>query len=112
MEAAQAALSAAPEPAEGAADTLRVSLRLPDGRRATRRFLSASPASLLFDWADSTPGVLHAAAAHAPHGGGYCLAAAFPRRALRRASPGTLAQAGLAVGSQEVLNVELLAEDA
>lgn len=103
--AALAALDATPEPAEGAADTLRISLRLPDGRRATRRFAAASPAALLFAWADSTPGVLHAAPA-------YCLAAAFPRRVLRRTAPGSLQDAGLAAGSQEVLNVEPLAEEA
>ena len=103
--AAAAALEATPEPAEGAAGTLRVSLRLPDGRRATRRFTSASPVALLFQWADSTPGVLHSAPS-------YGLAAQFPRRVLRRDAPGSLAQAGLAAGSQEVLNVEPLAEEA
>jgi FAS-associated factor 2 len=108
--AAAESLAATPEPEEGSPDALRVALRLPDGRRAQRRFHASSPAALLFAWADATPGVLHGGAG----GAAYALAAAFPRRVLRRgevmASRATLAEAGLPSGAQEVLNVEPLPE--
>jgi hypothetical protein len=105
-EAAAQAMAAHAEPDAAEPGSLRVALRLPDGRRAQRRFLASAPLSLLFLWADSTPGVLHSV----PRGA-YALAAAHPRRVLRRGGADTLVTAGLAAGSQEVLNVEA-AEDA
>ena len=75
---------------------------MPDGTRATRKFLQTQPAHLLFDFADAR------GAGGLPFGG-YQLVMQLPRRVLELASlqSKTMAEAGLASG-QEVLLLERL----
>ena len=73
-------------------------VRLPDGSRLTRRFLSASPLQVLFDFIDA-----NGAGGLAP--GSYQLVGGYPRRVVGGALDGSLLQADLGPG-QHVLLLE------
>ena len=95
-----------PEPtgnAEG--PTVTCLFRMPDGTRASRKFLQSQAASLLFDFADArgAGGLLF---------GGYHLVTQFPRRVVDAASIQTksIAEAGL-TSAQEVLLLEQMMQD-
>ena len=80
--------------------TVSCLFRMPDGTRASRRFLQTQPASLLFDFADAR------GAGGLPFGG-YHLVMQFPRRVVDLATVQnkSVARAGL-VSPQEVLLLE------
>jgi hypothetical protein len=86
------------EPAADCGEPLLACLfRLPDGGRASRRFLLAQPLQLLFDYVDSL-------GAGGMAFGGYQLVTQYPRRVLVPGS-GSLQEAGWS-GGQEVLLLE------
>ena len=90
-----------PEPSGNSEQPLVSCLfRMPDGTRASRRFLQTQPASLLFDFADAR------GAGGLPFGG-YQLVMQFPRRVVSTASvqAKSIAEAGL-TSPQEVLLLE------
>ena len=91
-----------PEPSgnEGGQPVVSCLFRMPDGTRASRRFLQSQPAQLLFDFADAR------GAGGLPFGG-YQLVMQFPRRVVDPAliQAQSIAEAGL-VSSQEVLLLE------
>lgn len=76
--------------------------RMPDGTRASRKFLQSQPAQLLFDFAD-------ARGAGGLAFGSYQFVMQFPRRVIEPASTQSksIAEAGLGSG-QEVLLLEHL----
>lgn len=75
-------------------------VRLPDGSRLTRRFLTSSPLQSLFDFVDAN------GAAGMPSGT-YQLVGGYPRKVVEGAFDGSLQQAGLSVG-QHMLMLEPL----
>lgn len=102
-EAALASLPAEPD-GSGAADgasVVMVQVRCPDGTRCVRRFATTAAASALFL-------LVEASAWEACPDGEFTLAAAYPRRVVRRseADGRSLSEVGLA-GKQEALFVEL-----
>ncbi len=93
-----------PEPSGNAEQqTVSCLFRMPDGTRASRRFLQSQPAHLLFDFAD-------ARGAGGLPVGGYQLVMQFPRRVVDMAAvqSQTIVEAGLAA-PQEVLLLERIA---
>lgn len=85
--------------AEGGEATVVCLFRLPDGSRASRRFLLSQPLQLLFDYVDSQ-------GAGGMEFGAYQLVTQYPRRVFVPSSgQSTLSDVGLAAG-QEVLLLE------
>lgn len=95
-----------PEPPGNAEQpTISCLFRMPDGTRASRRFLQSQPAQLLFDFADAR------GAGGLPFGG-YQLVMQFPRRVVDplMIQSRSIAEAGLSSG-QEVLLLERNSND-
>lgn len=93
-----------PEPTDNAEQpTVSCLFRMPDGTRASRRFLQSQPAQLLFDYADAK------GAGGLPFGG-YQLVMQFPRRVVDFAlvQSKSILEAGLS-SPQEVLLLERIA---
>lgn len=63
------------EPPEGTEGAVMFAVRLPDGRRVTRRLLRHHPLQVLFDFLDADSGI---------SAGEYQLVASFPRRVFAR----------------------------
>ena len=93
-----------PEPTDNAEQpTVSCLFRMPDGTRASRRFLQSQPAQSLFDYADAK------GAGGLPFGG-YQLVMQFPRRVVDFAlvQSKSILEAGLS-SPQEVLLLERIA---
>eukprot|EP00284_Hemiselmis_tepida_P007256 CAMPEP_0174922796 /NCGR_PEP_ID=MMETSP1355-20121228/6140_1 /TAXON_ID=464990 /ORGANISM="Hemiselmis tepida, Strain CCMP443" /LENGTH=409 /DNA_ID=CAMNT_0016168423 /DNA_START=18 /DNA_END=1243 /DNA_ORIENTATION=+ len=98
--ALQAAARLAEEPPEGAEGAVAIAVRLPDGRRFTRRVLRTSSVGELFDFID---------AGGVAGGEPYQLVAAYPRRVFDQSAAGrTWEELGVS-GPQEALFLESLA---
>ena len=93
-----------PEPSGNSQEPIVTCLfRMPDGTRASRKFLKSQPAQLLFDFADAR------GAGGLPFGS-YQLVMQFPRRVVEHAliQSKSMFEAGL-VSAQEVLLLERVA---
>ena len=86
-EAQEAALRDKEEPAADAPGVCKVAVRLPDGSRKERRFLSRDTVSDVYNFVDTIEGL----------GENYSLVSNFPRRVYSRVQDGavTLADGGL-----------------
>ena len=95
---AQATAALAPEPPEGAPQTVTCAVRFPDGTRGTRRFLAGDRLSDLFAFVDASAGCV----------GGCALVTAFPRAVYgrERGEEALGAVFGLDGGGQVALMVE------
>lgn len=91
-----------PEPSGNAEPVVTCLFRMPDGTRASRRFLQNQNAQVLFHFADSR-------GAGGLSFGSYQLVTQFPRRVITAADTDDKSLAELGISGQEVLLLERLA---